>query len=272
MPVRRATILGLAAAAVALVLAPGAHDAGAQSAKDAKYRAGDKYTGYTYADPTTQAMQDDDHANPGFLWLDEAEKLWAKAEGAAGKSCADCHGKAGQSMKQVGATYPKWQEKIGKLQNVEMRINQCRADNMKAEPWKWEARELVAMTAYIRNQSRGLPLNVDTSGPAKAHLANGEKLFYTRHGQLDLSCANCHEDNSGNWIRGDLLGQAQANGFPTYRLREQYLVSLQFRLIGCVRDTRAEPYAFGSDEYLDLELYLAHRGQGLPIEVPSVRR
>jgi sulfur-oxidizing protein SoxA len=63
-----------------------------------------------------------------------------------------------------------------------------------------------------------------------------------------------------------------ANGFPTYRLKEQQLISLQFRLIGCVRDTRAEPYPYGSDEYLDLELYLAHRAQGLPVEAPSVRR
>lgn len=260
------------ACALLVALTSAATLALAQSARDAKYRVGDKYSGYTYADPTTQAMQDDDYVNPGFLWVQEADKLWNTADGAAGKSCAGCHEKAAQSMKSVGAAYPKWQDKIGKLQNVEQRINQCRVDNMKAEPWKWESRELVAMTAYVRTQSRGQPINVAVDGPVKSHLENGEWLFYLRHGQLDLSCANCHEDNADKWMRGDHLGQAHANGFPTYRLREQSLVSLQFRLIGCVRDTRAVPYEYGSDEYLDIELYLAHRGKGLPVEAPSVRR
>ena len=258
--------------ALTLAVAGGAAFAQAQSEKDAKYRVGDKYTGYTYADPTTQSMQDDDYVNPGFLWVQEGEKLWSAAEGAAGKSCADCHGKAQESMKAVGALYPKWQEKIGKLENVEQRINQCRADNMKAEPWKWESPALLAMTAYVRLQSRGQPVGVAVEGPVKPHLQNGERLFYMRHGQLDLSCANCHEDNDGKWMRGDHLGQAMANGFPTYRLKEQTLISLQFRLIGCVPDTRAEAYPYGSDEYVDLELYLAHRGKGLPVEAPSVRR
>ena len=175
-------------------------------------------------------------------------------------------------MKLVGASYPKWQEKQARLENIEQRINQCRVDNMGAKPWPWESRELVAMTAYVRTQSRDRPVKVAIDGPAQPYFEKGEALFYQRHGQLDLSCANCHEDNAGKWIRGDHLGQAMANGFPTYRLREQKLISLQFRLIGCVRDTRAEPYDYGSDEYLDLELYLAHRAEGLPVEAPSVRR
>lgn len=268
----------LAACILALALplrAPDAQTASAlttPTANAAKYRVGDKYSGYTYADPSTQAMQDDDFANPGFLWVQEGEALWSKPDGAANKACADCHGKAEETMKRVGATYPKWQDKLGKLENIEQRINQCRVDNQQAEPWAWESRALLAMTAYVRTQSRGEKVDVSIDGPAKPHFENGEKLYYTRHGQLDLSCANCHEDNSGNWIRGDLLGQSMANGFPTYRLREQKLISLQFRLIGCVRDTRAEPYDYGSPEYLDLELYLAHRAKDLPVEAPSVRR
>jgi sulfur-oxidizing protein SoxA len=34
---------------------------------------------------------------------------------------------------------------------------------------------------------------------------------------------------------------------------------------------RAEPFGAGSPEYIALELYLAWRGNGLPIETPAVR-
>ena len=40
----------------------------------------------------------------------------------------------------------------------------------------------------------------------------------------------------------------------------------------CNEAVDAEPHAYGSDEYLALELYLAWRGRGLPIETPAVRR
>ena len=34
---------------------------------------------------------------------------------------------------------------------------------------------------------------------------------------------------------------------------------------------RAEPYAFGSPEHVELELYLMSRARGLPVETPAVR-
>jgi sulfur-oxidizing protein SoxA len=34
---------------------------------------------------------------------------------------------------------------------------------------------------------------------------------------------------------------------------------------------RAEPYAFGSDEFIALEAFLMSRAQGLPMETPAVR-
>ena len=86
-----------------------------------------------------------------------------------------------------------------------------------------------------------------------------------------MACKHCHEDNAGNMIRANLLSQGQSNGFPTYRLKWQKLGSLHRRFRGCNKQVRAVPFKAGSDEYVNLELSLAHRGQGLPVESPSVR-
>ena len=100
----------------------------------------------------------------------------------------------------------------------------------------------------------------------------GNEIYYTRYGQLDMSCAHCHENNYGNNIRADLLSQGQTNGFPTYRLKWQGVGSLHRRWKGCMDDVRAEGYKPGSDELIALELYLAYRGVGLPVESPAVRQ
>ncbi|MHA1523658.1 MAG: sulfur oxidation c-type cytochrome SoxA, partial [Alphaproteobacteria bacterium] len=34
----------------------------------------------------------------------------------------------------------------------------------------------------------------------------------------------------------------------------------------------AKPFKVGGDEFLALEVYLAYRGQGLPVETPAVRQ
>ncbi len=127
------------------------------------------------------------------------------------------------------------------------------------------------MTALLASVSRGMPVNVAIDGPAAATWEQGRDLYYTRTGILELSCANCHEDNYGNNIRADHLSQGQINGFPTYRLKNARLNGVHSRFRGCVRDTRAETYAVGSPEFVALELYVASRGNGLDIEGPSVR-
>jgi sulfur-oxidizing protein SoxA len=130
---------------------------------------------------------------------------------------------------------------------------------------------MAAMEALISVQSRGMPVNVAIDGPAEATWEWGKELYYTRTGQLELSCANCHEENYGNMIRADHLSQGQINGFPTYRLKNAKLNTVHARFKGCVRDTRAETYKPGSDEFVALELYVASRGNGLSVEGPSVR-
>jgi len=230
------------------------------------------YSGFEFRTPETQALQMDDFDNPGFLWVERGAEMWDTAEGTEGKACADCHGEASESMATAGAEFPKWNANLNKPVNLEQQINMCRTERMGAEELKWKSDDLLGMTAFVRLQSRGVPVHVALDeGNMQEWSDKGKELYYERVGQLDLSCANCHEDNYGNYIRSDLLSQGQSNGFPTYRLKWQGMGSLHRRFKGCMDQVRADPYKFGSDEFVALEVYLAYRGVGLPVEAPAVR-
>ena len=228
-------------------------------------------SGYWFRTKETQAIQDDDFHNPGFFAVEQGEQLWSNPDGAAGKSCASCHQNAGTSMKGIGTTMPKWSEKLKKPVNLEQQINICRSERMQAAQWKFGSSELTAMTTYVRFQSRGMPVSPRIDGPMAPWFDRGKQLYYTRHGQLDLACASCHEQNHGKFLRADFLSQGQSNGFPVYRLRDQRLVPLHERMEGCIFDVRGIPYEPLSDEAVALELYVAWRGTGLPVETPAVR-
>jgi sulfur-oxidizing protein SoxA len=68
------------------------------------------------------------------------------------------------------------------------------------------------------------------------------------------------------------VSQGQPNGYPAYRLEWQKLGSLHRRLRSCLFGLHAELPPFGSELLNELELYLAWRAKGLPIESPAVRR
>ncbi|MDP4796143.1 MAG: sulfur oxidation c-type cytochrome SoxA [Rhodospirillales bacterium] len=236
-----------------------------------KYQVGEHRSGYTYMTDESRAMQNDNFQNPGMLWVEQGAELWAKVDGKAGKSCASCHGESGDSMKGVAARYPVYDQNLGKLQDLEQQINYCLETRMETKPYKWESDEMLSMTTFVSYQSLGMPVNVKVDGPAAAAFEKGKAFYYERRGQLDMACKHCHEDNAGGIIRANTLTQGQGNGFPTYRLKWQKVGSLQRRFRGCNNEVRAKPYPYGSEEYTNLELYVKWRGQGLPIEAPSVR-
>ena len=235
-----------------------------------KYKAGDRRSGYTYATKETNSIQDDDLANPAYLWVDEGEALWSKVDGKAGKSCASCHFEPAR-LKGVATVYPVYNKDTGKMQSLEQRINECRTKYMGAKSFKHESKELLSMTIFVRNQSRGMPINVSIDGPVVPFFAAGKAFYEKKRGQLDMSCANCHVDNPGNKIRANTLSQGQSNGFPVYRLKWQKPGSIHRRFRGCNKQVRAKPYKYGSDEYVNLELYVAWKGRGLSVETPAVR-
>jgi sulfur-oxidizing protein SoxA len=219
----------------------------------------------------TRAMQDDDTANPGMLWVLEGGALWARKAGAAGRACADCHRDAGTSMKGVAARHPAFDAARGRPVALEQRINACRTERQQAPPLAWESRELLALTAYVARQSRGLPIAVAIDARTQPFLDAGRAAYHRRQGQLNLACAQCHDAHWGRRLAGNVIPQAHPTGYPLYRLEWQSLGSLQRRLRNCLTGIRAEPYALGAPELVDLELYLMWRARGMPMEAPAVR-
>lgn len=236
------------------------------------YEVDGRRSGYLYLGEQTRALQDDDFLNPGMFAVDRGAQLWNTPDGATGQSCASCHGAAESSMVGVATRYPRYDAERDGIINLELMINREREQHMGAEPYEYESEELLALTAYITFQSRGMPRTVDITGPAEPFFAAGEAFYFERRGQLDLSCSQCHDDRAGLKLRGDTISQGQINDFPMFRLIWDSIASTHRMFEWCNQAVRAEPYAYGSDEYLNLELYVAWRGRGLPLEAPGVRR
>jgi sulfur-oxidizing protein SoxA len=264
--------MALASAVVWLTLSAGSSPVVSQSDDLSAYMSGQRRSGYTFLTPETRALQNDEFANPGMLWVEQGADLWRAPALPSGRSCASCHGEAQHSMRGVAARYPSYDATSRRVINLEQRINQCRKDRQGAEPFAYESSELLAVTAFIANQSRGLPVSVMTQGPAAESAANGRAMFTTRIGQLDLACSSCHEDRVGSRLRGEPISQGQINGFPVYRQLWQTLGSTHRMFAWCNEAVRAQPFELGSHEYVDLELYVKSRGIGLPVETPAVRR
>jgi L-cysteine S-thiosulfotransferase len=231
----------------------------------------ERKSGFEFMSPESQAAQQDDFSNPGMLWVAEGEALWNAKAGTAGRSCADCHGDAVVSMKGVSARYPVYFAESGRPIDLQSRINVCRKTNQNAMPFPFESRELLALSAFLGKQSRGMPITTGEDKRLEPFRARGQELYGQRQGQLNFSCANCHDDNWGRRLASSVIPQSHPTGYPLYRLEWQSIGSLQRRLRNCMVGVRAEPYPYGSPEYVDLELFLMTRARDMPLETPAVR-
>ena len=227
-------------------------------------------SGFADMSPATQAMQRDDGANPAMLWVQDGRLLWARAEGPQSKSCASCHGDAG-SLRGVAARYPAWDDRLARPVDLAMRINLCRERHQRLPPWAPEHQDLLALEALVGLQSRGMAVAPPADPRLRPFRERGAALFNRRAGQLDLSCAQCHDERAGGKLGGTVIPQGQANGYPAYRLEWQALGSLGRRIRNCMAGVRAEPPAYGSQDMVELELHLAVRAMGMPVETPAVR-
>ena len=243
----------------------------AASASAGEIPLNERRSGYDLMGRETRAMQDDDTANPGMLWVLEGETLGNRKTGAAARACAECHGDARTSMKGVAARHPAFDPARGRPVTLEQRVNACRVERQKAPALAYESRELLALTAYVARQSRGLPIDVLIDERTRPFLEAGRATFYRRQGQLNLACSQCHDDNWGRRLAGNVVPQGHPTGYPLYRLEWQSLGSLERRLRGCLTGIRAEPYEFGAAELVDLELFLMWRARGMTFEAPAVR-
>jgi L-cysteine S-thiosulfotransferase len=228
-------------------------------------------SGFDFMAPEIQALQRDATQNPAMLWVLDGEALWNRAAGADQRACASCHGDARRSMRGVAAQYPRFDAPLGRPVDLAQRIGQCRTRHQRAAPFALAGDELLSLEAFVAYQSRGLPIVPDTDPRLESFRERGGRLFRRRLGQLNLSCAQCHDERAGRHLGGSVIPQGHATGYPIYRLEWQGMGSLERRLRNCLTGVRAEPFAPGALEWVELGLYLAERARGMPIETPAVR-
>jgi sulfur-oxidizing protein SoxA len=229
-----------------------------------------RLSGYAMMTPATQSMQDDELTNPASLWLLDGEALWATKAGSAARSCADCHGDVADSMRGVAARNPAHDAVRKSAINLEGRINRCRTERQNATALAYESKDLLALTMLVARQSKAMPIAIDAQALA-AEITAGRAIWERRQGQLNLSCAQCHDDNWGRKLAGNTIPQGHPTGYPLYRLEWQNVGSLHRRLRNCLTGMRAETATAGSPELIALEAYLMWRADGMPIESPAVR-
>ncbi len=222
-----------------------------------------RLSGLHHVTAATRQMQLDDAQNPGLLWVEGGRQRFDE-------HCARCH--AAATMTGVAARYPALDAATGRPVTLAGRIRQCHATRVGGPPPAWESQALLELESYLGWRSRGLPIARPGDEPALAEAAErGRRLWGQRLGQVDLACADCHDRLAGRRLAGSTIPQAHPTGYPIYRLEWQGVGSLQRRMRGCLAGVRAEPFAYGADEWVALELYLKRRAAGMAVETPGVR-
>lgn len=216
--------------------------------------------GSAFTSAMLQAQQKDDDANPGMLWVDQGRELFTR-------DCVACHAKADG----LAARLPKLAAN-GNVITLESQINRCQTERVKKAAHPAESQPLLALAAYIGFSARGSPQIVASNVTDSAAWKRAQLEFTRVQGRLDFSCSSCHDRLYGKRIRTQSISQGHGVGFPAYRVEWQTLGSLNRRLRACFFGMETTVPAASDSILADLELYLAWRAQGLPIEAPAVRR
>ena len=253
------TVIGFVVALVCLILQTCAALAEIKSGSD-------------FLSPELRRQQADETRNPGFFWVEQGRELFTRKPAGEGQACIGCHVEPQQSLRGAATRYPQVDAATGRLMNLEGRIEQCRVERQAQPAFGYETPDLLSLTAYLASLSRGLPMQVRTDGPAQPYYEAGKAFFERRQGQLNLSCQQCHDGLVGQKLRGDTISHGAGTGYPAYRLEWNDVGSLHRRLRACSLGVRATQFEAGGPEYLALELYLAARAKGLPVETPAMRR
>ena len=191
---------------------------------------------------------------------------------ANGHGYADCFVNGGIGVRQ---NYPRFDPEQGEVVTLELAINRCREQHGET-PYPYKSADMVALSAYMAWTSRGNPLSVEIPDDLRALAAYeaGKRFYYSKRGQLNLSCSDCHVTSAGSYVRADHLSASlgHPSHFPVYRSKLGKVISLHSRFYGCVRDVRAQPFAEQSPEFRNLEYFLTYMSNGLPVNGPGARK
>ncbi len=207
---------------------------------------------------------------PYEIAIEEGEDLF-NTPFKNGKNYASCFRNGGIGIK---GDYPYFDIDKRKVVTLEQAINNCRTKNSE-NPLKYKKGKLASISAYMAYTTRGQVINIKIPNNQHARDAyeQGKHFFYARRGQLNMSCAHCHVDNAGNFIRANVLSPSlgHPSSWPTYRSKWGAMGTLQRRFTGCNKQVRAKPFKAQSPEYSNLEYFLTYMSNGIPWNGPGVR-
>lgn len=202
--------------------------------------------------------------------IEAGRKMW-ETPFKNGKRYADCFPNGG---KQIAGNYPMFDEAKGKVITLQDALNNCRVANGEEAFKLNDMKTMGTLTSYMRTLSDGMLMNVKVEGPkAMAAYENGKKTFYSRKGQLNFACANCHVQNGGNRLRSELISPVigHAVHWPVFRGGDN-LVTLQQRYTGCFKQVRAVPPPQGGETMNNLEYFHSSLSNGLPLKASVFRK
>ena len=204
--------------------------------------------------------------------VEKGEELFNTAF-ANGKGYADCFENGGIGIRHK---YPYWNKEEGTVKTLEQEINECRVNNGE-EPFKWGKGPIAQVSAYMAWTSRDkvFDIQIPADDPrAKAAYLEGKKFFYSKRGQLNLSCANCHLQGSNIRIRADLPSPqlGHVTHFPVFRSKWGELGTLHRRYSGCHKDSRSNPLKPQAEEFRNLEYFQSYMSNGLVANGPGARK
>ena len=190
-----------------------------------------------------------------------------------GNTYASCFQNKGIGIRQ---NYPFFDEDTGELMTLELAINNCRKMNGEKPLSYYKGGDMADISAYMAYTSRGNIIDVKIPNNAKALDAyeSGKRLYFTKKGALNFSCADCHVFQAGTKLRADVTspGMGHPTHFPAYRSGAGRLVTLHERFAGCLNRIRAKPYKAQGEEYKNLEYFISYMSNGLEINGPGSRK
>ena len=204
--------------------------------------------------------------------IEQGEMLW-QTQFPGGAMFADCFDEAVDGIRPM---YPKYDADRGEVVTLELGINECRTSNGLA-PLDYDSEDMISIMAYLAFEARGKLVDVrvpeDEPGALAAYEA-GKRFYYSKRGQLNFACYDCHVLSVGQYVRADRLGASLGHPthFPVYRSKLGAMITLQQRFLGCVRDVRAKPFELQSEEFRNLEYFLGYMSNGLELNGPGARK
>lgn len=238
-----------------------------------------------------RAMISDPFSNPGFLNVDRGEILWRKTGGTNNVSLEACDLGLGAG-KLVGAyaKLPRYFADADRVMDLEQRLLWCMekvqgADTKDVVKRRFSgpgvASDMEDLVAFIANKSNGTKLEPQLKHPKEQEiLAIGEAMFYRRASISDFSCATCHAEDGKrirlqglpNFSKPGKPAQETMGSWPTYRVSQSQLRTMQHRLWDCYRQMRMPAPDYASDGLTALTMYLNTQAAGAELTVPSIKR